>query len=116
MMENITVTPAYGEITSFLDGFIANVLNPKAALFFISILPQFIDKRYPFIGQILFFGFLDIFVGLIWGVFFIIFINKVISFSENRNAKEKIEILTSYALLIIGTGLLVRALINVYRL
>ncbi|WP_156085512.1 LysE family translocator [Billgrantia saliphila] len=53
----------------FRAAFITNALNPKAALFFLSVLPQFIDTRLPAGPQILLLGFIDIVAGVLyWGL------------------------------------------------
>jgi threonine/homoserine/homoserine lactone efflux protein len=49
---------------SFTQGFLTNVLNPKAALFFLSVLPQFVDRDGSPTGQVFLLGALDIVVGI----------------------------------------------------
>jgi len=39
--------PSPGSRSSFLQGIVTNVLNPKVALFFLAFLPQFIDAGSP---------------------------------------------------------------------
>jgi len=39
---------------AFKRGLITNLLNPKAAVFYIAVLPAFIDQRHPVLGQSLF--------------------------------------------------------------
>ncbi|MFF1449858.1 LysE family translocator [Streptomyces sp. NPDC058274] len=51
---------------SFVQGFLTNVLNPKAALFFLSILPQFVDHGGSLTRQIFLLGFLDIVIGIVY--------------------------------------------------
>jgi threonine/homoserine/homoserine lactone efflux protein len=45
-----------GRRTLFLRGFILQLSNPKALLFFVAILPQFIDRGRPIVLQILVLG------------------------------------------------------------
>ncbi|KAA0942605.1 LysE family translocator [Streptomyces apricus] len=51
---------------SFLQGFLTNVLNPKAALFFLSVLPQFVDHGGSPTRQIFLLGVLDVAVGVVF--------------------------------------------------
>ncbi|WP_369217668.1 LysE family translocator [Streptomyces flavofungini] len=49
---------------SFTEGFVTNVLNPKAALFFLSVVPHFVDRGGSPTGQILLLGAVDVVVGV----------------------------------------------------
>lgn len=49
---------------AFTQGFLTNVLNPKAALFFLSVLPQFVDGDASVARQIFLLGVLDIVIGV----------------------------------------------------
>ena len=49
---------------------LANVLNPKAALFFVAVLPQFLTPGSSVAGPVIVLGLLDVALGLIsWTVF-----------------------------------------------
>ncbi|MEV6537482.1 LysE family translocator [Streptomyces sp. NPDC051665] len=50
----------------FTQGFLTNVLNPKAALFFLSILPQFVNGGGSMTRQIFFLGTLDVLIGVVY--------------------------------------------------
>ncbi len=49
-------TPSHSRIRIFADGFIVALLNPKTALFFAALLPQFIDAAQSLISQSLILG------------------------------------------------------------
>ncbi|WP_030785111.1 LysE family translocator [Streptomyces sp. NRRL S-920] len=51
---------------SFAEGFLSNVLNPKAALFFLSILPQFVNQGGSPARQIFLLGALDVLIGVVY--------------------------------------------------
>ncbi|WP_432119720.1 LysE family translocator [Streptomyces sp. bgisy032] len=50
--------------SAFTQGFLTNVLNPKAALFFLSLLPQFVDGGGSPARQIFLLGTLDVVIGV----------------------------------------------------
>jgi threonine/homoserine/homoserine lactone efflux protein len=47
---DIAVEPRYSKF--FLQGFTTNVLNPKAGLFYVAVIPTFVDASYPTMPQI----------------------------------------------------------------
>lgn len=57
---------ARGAWTGFRRGLLTNVLNPKAALFFLSVIPQFVNTTTSPVPQILLLGVIDIAVGVLW--------------------------------------------------
>ncbi|MFQ3786305.1 LysE family translocator [Halomonas sp. A29] len=61
---------------AFQTGLLTNVLNPKAALFFVSVLPQFIDDTLPAGPQILLLGVIDIGVGILFWLGLVSLLNR----------------------------------------
>ncbi|WP_371667383.1 LysE family translocator [Streptomyces sp. NBC_00289] len=55
-----------GRRGSFVEGFLTNVLNPKAALFFLSIVPQFADRGGSLTEQVFLLGLIDVVVGILY--------------------------------------------------
>jgi len=54
---------------AFMQGFLTNVTNPKAILFFASVLPQFISPEASIAGQTLLLGAIDVVFGFLpWTV------------------------------------------------
>lgn len=51
---------------AFAQGLISTVLNPKPALFFLTFIPQFIDRNESVLAQTLFLTALHVIVGLVW--------------------------------------------------
>lgn len=41
----------HSEARYFMRGFVTNLLNPKAAVFYVAVLPEFIDKSLPVLSQ-----------------------------------------------------------------
>ncbi|MGY6564465.1 MAG: LysE family translocator [Halomonadaceae bacterium] len=61
---------------AFQTGLLTNVLNPKAALFFVSVLPQFIDNTLPAGPQILLLGVIDIGIGILFWLGLVSLMNR----------------------------------------
>jgi threonine/homoserine/homoserine lactone efflux protein len=51
---------------SFLEGFLSNVLNPKAIVFYMAFLPQFIDPAGSALGQSIFLAGVHFSVAMLW--------------------------------------------------
>ena len=51
---------------AFVQGLVSTVLNPKPALFFLTFLPQFVDRDAPVLPQTLTLAGIHVVVGLIW--------------------------------------------------
>jgi threonine/homoserine/homoserine lactone efflux protein len=58
--------PAAVPRRAFLQGLISTVLNPKPALFFLTFLPQFVDRDAAVLPQTLTLAAIHVVVGLIW--------------------------------------------------
>ena len=59
----------HGPVTprkAFVQGLVSTVLNPKPALFFLTFVPQFIDRHGSVLGQTLFLTLVHVLVGLVW--------------------------------------------------
>jgi threonine/homoserine/homoserine lactone efflux protein len=51
---------------AYVQGLVSTVLNPKPALFFLTFIPQFIDRHESVIAQTLFLTGIHVVVGLVW--------------------------------------------------
>ena len=57
--------------TTFRQGFFTNILNPKVALFFLALLPQFVKSNAESAVPFLILGLTFIFIGLLWSLFLV---------------------------------------------
>ncbi|MEU6394011.1 LysE family translocator [Streptomyces sp. NPDC046939] len=90
--------------SGFAEGFLTNVLNPKAALFFLSVLPQFVHGEGSTTRQILFLGTLDIAVGLVyWGVL-VALAARLRALLARPAVRRRWEQLTGWLFIAIGGG------------
>ncbi|MBF6468220.1 LysE family translocator [Nocardia beijingensis] len=97
-------TPATGSRV-FAQAFIANVLNPKAALFFVAVLPQFLAPANPVIPQALLLGVLDIAIGCAWWLLFVVTATRFHSLLRRRRAQIAVDTLAGVALTGLGGAL-----------
>lgn len=90
---------------AFTTGLFTNLLNPKAALFFLSILPQFYDHSASATPQILTLGLLDIVIGVVYWLLVVYLVDAIRGFLNRPLINAWWNRLTGLALIAFGIGL-----------
>lgn len=89
----------------FWQGLLTNVLNPKAVVIFLTVLPQFIDPHVPVIPQFLLLGGILALLALFWYVFLAAFLDRVGKYFQSPIFRRRLERLTGLFLLSFGIRL-----------
>ncbi|WP_240498294.1 LysE family translocator [Williamsia sp. 1135] len=87
------------------QSFVANVLNPKAALFFVAVLPQFVSTGGAVTLQILGLGVIDVALGVVWWAFFVFGVHRLRTLMGGRRARVLTDRISGTALIGLGGGL-----------
>ncbi|MEU2587336.1 LysE family translocator [Streptomyces avermitilis] len=90
--------------SGFTQGFLTNVLNPKAALFFLSILPQFVHGGGSTSRQIFFLGTLDIVIGVAYWFALVAVAARLRAFLARPKVRHRWELTTGWLFIAIGIG------------
>ncbi|GHH44566.1 LysE family translocator [Streptomyces candidus] len=99
---------AFGRRAAFTEGFLTNVLNPKAALFFLSVLPQFIEHGGPSTtSQIFLLGALDVAVGVVYWAGLVPVAAKLRALLDRPSVRRRWERITGCLFIGIGVGVAV---------
>ncbi|MFJ3224961.1 LysE family translocator [Streptomyces sp. NPDC086783] len=88
----------------FTQGFLTNVLNPKAALFFLSIVPQFIDGRGSMTGQIFLLGLLDVAIGVLYWLVLVSAAARLRTLLNRPAFRDRWDMTTGWLFIAIGIG------------
>jgi threonine/homoserine/homoserine lactone efflux protein len=86
----------------YLQGLISTVLNPKPALFFLSYLPQFIDRSGSVVLQVALLAAIHIAVGLVWLTFYAWFVSRLHAAMTRPRVKVALERVTGAVLIALG--------------
>ncbi|PVC80762.1 LysE family translocator [Streptomyces sp. CS090A] len=90
--------------SGFAQGFFTNVLNPKAALFFLSILPQFVNGGGSMTRQIFFLGILDVLIGVAYWFALVAVATRLRSLLARPVFRHRWELTTGWLFIAIGIG------------
>ncbi|MEV5106850.1 LysE family translocator [Streptomyces massasporeus] len=97
--------PAEGRLGSgFTQGLLTNVLNPKAALFFLSVLPQFVDGDRPMAQQIFFLGMVDILIGVAYWFALVVVAARLGALLARPKIRRRWELTTGWLFIAIGVS------------
>ncbi|MBX9366403.1 LysE family translocator [Streptomyces sp. WAC04114] len=90
--------------SGFTQGLLTNVLNPKAALFFLSVLPQFVDGNRPMAQQIFFLGMLDILIGVAYWFALVTVAARLGALLARPEIRRRWELTTGWLFIAIGVS------------
>lgn len=91
---------------SLREGFLSNVLNPKAVIFYMAFLPQFIDPAGSALAQSLFLAFLHFIVGTLWQGILVYMICSASTFITHPKVRQKLDLFSGMVMLLLGVRLL----------
>jgi threonine/homoserine/homoserine lactone efflux protein len=87
---------------AFLAGLLSTVLNPKPALFFLTFLPQFVDRDGAVLPQTLTLAGIHVLVGLIWLTAYAHLVDRARTVLTGARVKAWLERTTGAALIALG--------------
>jgi threonine/homoserine/homoserine lactone efflux protein len=86
----------------FWQGFWSNVLNPKVAILFISLLPQFVDRGDPVLAKTLLLSGVFLAMGLAWLLSFAYLVSRLAGFMKTDRVRRRIEAVSGAILVALG--------------
>jgi threonine/homoserine/homoserine lactone efflux protein len=86
----------------FWQGFWSNVLNPKVALLFLSLLPQFVDRGGAVLVQTLLLSGTFLAMGLLWLLTYVAIVSRAAGFLRDDRLRRRIEIVSGSVLVALG--------------
>jgi threonine/homoserine/homoserine lactone efflux protein len=94
-----------GTGSPFLQGLLSNVLNPKIALVFTTLIPQFVDARGPAIAQTLILAAIFIGMGLVWLTSYALLVARIGAFLRRSVVRRVLNAVTGTVLIALGLRL-----------
>jgi threonine/homoserine/homoserine lactone efflux protein len=91
--------------TAFRQGVLTNVLNPKIAVFFLSLLPQFVDAGDGFVGRAFLLAAIFIAIGLVWLTAYTLALDALGGVLARPRVRRTIETVTGGVLVGLGVRL-----------
>jgi threonine/homoserine/homoserine lactone efflux protein len=92
-----------GDAAAFATGFATNVLNPKVAVFYLTVLPQFVSPGDPVLRTCLLLGGIHIAMGLVWLSAYVWLLGRIAGVLTRPRVRRAVERVTGT--LLVGLGL-----------
>ncbi|MDD2384388.1 MAG: LysE family translocator [Sulfurospirillaceae bacterium] len=105
MHQKVVVQKPFLFWTSLREGFLSNVLNPKAVIFYMAFLPQFISHESSVLAQSLFLAFLHFIIGTIWQGILVYTIVSANGFITKRSVRQSLDAISGIVMIALGIRL-----------
>ncbi len=89
--------------SSYAEGLFTNILNPKVAVFYLALLPQFVAPTDPVLPKSLMLASIHVVLGLVWLPLVVLFVGKMARVLSQARLRRNLEMLSG--LIMIGLGL-----------
>ncbi|MGD9331818.1 MAG: LysE family translocator [Desulfobacterales bacterium] len=90
---------------SLLEGFLSNVLNPKAVVFYMAFLPQFIDPNRSALQQSLFLAGVHFTIAMIWQCLLASIVDRAKTWLQNQKIRRSLDGMTGAIMVLFGIKL-----------
>ena len=97
--------PARRRTSPFRQGLLSNLLNPKIALVFTTLIPQFVDPDGPALAQTLLLATVFICMGLVWLTAYALLVAKVAAVLKRSAVRRVLHAVTGTVLTALGVRL-----------
>jgi threonine/homoserine/homoserine lactone efflux protein len=94
-----------GRTSPFLQGFLTNLLNPKVAIFYLTVLPQFVSPGDNVLKRSLLLASIHIALGLVWLTAYAWFVERLGGVLTRPRVKAWLERVTGGVLIALGARL-----------
>jgi RhtB (resistance to homoserine/threonine) family protein len=91
---------------SFTEGFLSNVLNPKAVIFYMAFLPQFIDPTQPALAQSLLLAGIHFCIGMVWQCLLATLVQRARGYFHNTTRGHFLQRASGAVITLLGAKLL----------
>ena len=97
--------PSGRPVVTFAQGLFNNLLNPKAGVFYLTFLPQFVDPARNILSQSMILASLHVLMGIVWLTFYARFIDRMAATLLTARFKRRMEAATGTVLMALGIRL-----------
>ena len=87
---------------AFVQGFLSNLLNPKVAVFYLTLLPQFIRPGDSVLARSLTLAGVHVVIGLVWLILYAYFLGRLTPVLRRPRVRRALEGVTGTLLIAIG--------------
>jgi RhtB (resistance to homoserine/threonine) family protein len=94
-----------GKASPFRQGLLSNLLNPKIAVVYTTLIPQFVDATQPAVAQTLLLAAIFIAMGLVWLTSYALLVAKVGALLKRSAVRRALNAVTGTVLTVLGARL-----------